>query len=1277
MKNSTLFSVLILAASALFTVKAQGHSRQFVSLLTKYVYGANNSYCYEHMDRTTYDSGFSSTDFSSSLSVDIVNNALVLNTDQRVLGDTNKITIRTRQNLTVKYVYESADQSQSLGWFLWDDRVKQYTEINGWNYSRLPCSSNDDCDSDDVCMVCSGIGCAATKVCSYPRRVLKTSSNGAKTFFQKVWRKPSDSTYVYTQPYNIRPFPTSDPYPWKWWTKTDKLWVYDYNNLTTSSFTDYGTFPKISNFIEDIIDGGGGWLYLLADDDTDYQTTVTCLSWDYNLGYCAYSVVHWQWGSFYLPPYKDNYNSYDGVPDYDVNGDGSVNTLDRTVDMGDFDSGTEIVFLLNSYYRNTNARYESVGMKYHSSFWYPTARVGTMPYFSKSVLNPDLKATGSYLRTLDIGCSYTKSNGYPGNQCLVDGSYVMGWLDQGAINRLNTSAYNFLQLDHEAVTFYTIDRGIRNHVLLGAPSNDPTRWILGFEQLYDGGPGGEDNAGNDYNDVVILIERQNGGEIISNEIATEIPAGEIANSTITKVRLTKDDYIPPSPICAPYPETRIDYYISVGYDANGDEIWYQVEFPPGEDEITIDLAALGLTGAHLKWKVEIISSNENCKPEVRDIDIGYEALRGGDYSFSTPIPLANVMFKGTLETPSSSWTITGNDARNRGHYYLYELYDPENPDSTNIIKQWDAGYALSQKDPNSRVLYTQQGMTLVDFKASSASSWLLGEILSNSNRTEKYNAKWVYDLDGSGKANDDDARQVMKWTRGWEYPIGASTGTIPRRAWPLGAIHRSTSAIVTPPGVPFWFERPGIDPTLKASYETWRNQVSISERPTIAIVGAQDGMIHAFDAGSFIHGDDPSSSDVEHRGYFTKTGGNRDYGDGSELWAWIPSIQLGNLKNNYLTSYYPETHPQAQVNGSIAFADIFAGTKWKSVAFFAHGTLHPYISASDITDTNNPKPLWDTDWTDMRFNGTFQSPAVAWYNSKSYGPNGKSWLAAISSGMSDVDDDVYLFMVDADDGSTLPFGKTQLNKFTGGSNNFSKAITTAKSLGVWGSPVAVDQDEDGFADRVYVADEYGRVWKYYTNGTNNNRCLIAYVGPDPIFVTPAFKVATDMGTGQKVVAFYFGTSDHPDTNDTVNAPYAFYAFVDKDQNLDCSEAELIYKFPLPPDEKVWADAFISGDEVYVGTSTGDKADICNEDPSNPGSIYSLSTDADSNGLPVQNHAAVSAEGNVVSGLMVYDEHLFINALGGKTKILGDEKWNNEIGGGAGAASYEDLYWKEY
>ncbi len=1291
-----LFALLVITHAP----AASAQPGRLFRAVVRQVFFTASSYCTSLLDRTTYGTGFSAGDFSSSLSMKVESGKLKLVTDATALADVNRIVNRTRQTLKVLYV-KGLPEDSSLGWFLWDSRPKAYTLADGVTCTTRVCTSNANCDAGETCAACPG-----GNRCTYPKYKLRDTGyngtgtgNGLYDWIEALYRKTSGTNDVYTVPMLLNPMPYSynalrTYNGWFWY---DKLWSYDYANLSNTSstlFSDGGTYPRIPNVLEDMMNTGGGMIYELTDDDGDTSTAPAHTWWYSSSGYLYGQYINWQWPNFTLPPRRDvSTTNNNGVPDYDTNGDGTINDLDRTVDIGTFDAGTELVFFLDTYWRNYQVRYESVAMKQRTSgdnntrMYLELARTFTMPFFNKSLLNPDYYGTTTTAtRTINIGCPFVvSSNGSTWNvtMCQVGtgalktinnttlyswSNYYVGWLDSPTLTRLNTSAYNFLQIPQETVTFDIMTNGYRQHMALGAPSNDPTRWILGFQIMYDGGSNPSsslwpDWIHNSFNHLVFLVNRQNGGEAVSNVMSSEIPASQLANTTITKVKLKKNDYIPIPP-CTAYPDSRIDYYISVSEPP----VWVKVEFPPGSDETTIDLASLGYTGAYLRWKVEIISSSETCVPEVRDLDVGYEALRGGEYSFSTSLPLANVLFKGVLETPTSGWTVTGSDLRNRGHYSLYEMYAPETPTVTTISEKWDAGTVLAARDPSSRLIYTHSGTTRVLF-TNGTNTWLLNEVLSTTDRALRHNGRAVYDLNENFLANDDDARQIIQWTRGYEYPLRTAwPATVPRRAWPLGAIHRSTAAIVTPPGFPAWLNMPGIPAAVKSSYTAWMNDTLRSERPTVAIVGAQDGMLHAFNAGTYRQGDDPTTGGTEQRGYFVKTGTVRNYGTGSESWAWIPPSQLNNLKNNYVRDYYPEQNPWAQVNGSIVLEDILVGTAWKTAIFYTHGVVHPYVSALDVTTTTDPQILWDHDWTDVDFNGTYQPPALAWLNSNGYGGLGKTWATVTTSGMSDAYGDVYLYIIDADNGNTLPSGKIKLNTGSGAMAN--------QALGVWGSPVVVDFNEDGYADRVYVADTNGRIWKHYFNGANLNRCMVANVGPEPIFVTPAIKVAKDVGTGQPVVTMYFGTGDHPDQNDLAAPPYHVYAFVDRDADLACSNAEMIYSLGLGLEEKVWADAFISGDEVYVGTSKGNKADICDEDTANPGRIYVLSVDADTSGLPIQISPSVAAPGNVVSGLQVYDEHLFVNSLGGKTTVLGDSKWNNTSAASASSTGVEDVYWKE-
>ncbi len=1299
--------VKISVVLAIISIPAVSRAHDFDDLLARFLFGTTPSgYCYNYMSRTTYDSGFSSSDFDNMTSMSVTGGKLVFHNDRRALDDPNHITLPTDQHLRIKYVYEGADMAQMLGYFVFDNRIKQFLRQSGWVITYRTCSSDSDCQQGESCIT-YGSG----KRCMYPYYLLKDSgvtipgvaysgnSNGLFDWIEAIYHKPGDSTNPFVVPELLNPIDNNYFVAWDsrssniesrygrtyaYYEKTARYITNNdhyYNYYNMRAMYDGGSLDHVSNFIEWLVGTGGKWIYYNTDDDSDYHGT-----W----GGIRIFRQGWRgwWDGLQLrgSQYSDVSSSVDGIPDYDVNGDGSIDSSDRTVDLGNFSAGTELVFFINNFYYNWFARYETVGMhKPHPNApdW---VRTITIPYFSKHILNPDFEPDSSNPNTWDTsytryrgidigwpqfngpGCTYTYYSGYSVwyNVCAYyTGSYwVVGWLDKNVLNRLNTATYNYINMPREVKLVYTTYKGLRRHIMVGAPSNDPTRWILGFEQLYDSGR--DDLLWTDYNDAVFVVERTNGGQAVSGIVSGEIPASQLANTTITKVQICKNDSIPIPP-CSSYPDTRIEYYVSINENAAGEPIWIKVQFPAGQNCASLDLAAMGYTGAKLRWKAVVITDVETCEPEINDVDIGYEAMVHGDYAFNSPLPLANVLFKGSLETPSSSWTVTGGDTRNRGHYRLIEIYDPGNPSTTTLTTKWDAGAVLKNRDPKSRTVYTQKADKRISFNPykSGFDSWVYWKVLDSSARNEIYNGRKVYDLYADGNVDNYDALKIIRWTLGFEEKHYKHAWTTQRRAWYLGAIHRSVAAIVHPPGKPAWLYGRNVPAAYKSSYMTWAD--SLKERRTVAVVGAQDGMLHAFDAGAFRWGDNPSTTTQEQRGYFAYNAGQPDYGTGEEVWAWIPPAQLQYIRNNYVKDYLPATHPWAMIDGSVALEDVLYKSNWITALFYSHGRNYPYISAIDITDTASPQPMWDHDWTDPFYHGTYQPPSVAWVNTSSYGSFGMGWLVYTTSGMSESPGDVYLYAIDVNTGLTRTNGRIKLNNGSGSAG--------AQTTGVWGAPVVIDSDGDGFADRVYVADTNGRVWRHDPEGTSGNVCLVADVG-QPIYSTPAVKVAQDASTGQKVVLIYFGTSDSPDMDDTTSPPYAFYGFADRASTGSCASADLIYQYDLPPDEKVWGDPFISGDRVYFATSTGAKADICDEDPTNPGEIYALSLEARPDGLPVTVDK-FNAGGNVVTGVYAYDEHLFVNTLGGKTKIIGNNSWNNTPASAAASTGVQDLYWKEW
>ena len=137
---------------------------------------AASPYCINQIDRTTYDSGFQSTDFQSRTDVDIDGSALKLKTDDRELSDDNRVVIRSRQALKVFFLSETRDRSHTFGWFLWNNpEVQKFLLSNGWNYTLTDCATAADCnlgttlyDTDNYrCTgnLCEWTGCNSTSEC--------------------------------------------------------------------------------------------------------------------------------------------------------------------------------------------------------------------------------------------------------------------------------------------------------------------------------------------------------------------------------------------------------------------------------------------------------------------------------------------------------------------------------------------------------------------------------------------------------------------------------------------------------------------------------------------------------------------------------------------------------------------------------------------------------------------------------------------------------------------------------------------------------------------------------------------------------------------------------------------------------------------------------------------------------------------------------------------------------------------------------------------------------
>jgi type IV pilus assembly protein PilY1 len=175
---------------------------------------------------------------------------------------------------------------------------------------------------------------------------------------------------------------------------------------------------------------------------------------------------------------------------------------------------------------------------------------------------------------------------------------------------------------------------------------------------------------------------------------------------------------------------------------------------------------------------------------------------------------------------------------------------------------------------------------------------------------------------GDSCAGGSNATNLIEFTLGREVtglrprelqvPLGSGTYHV----WKLGDPIHSTPTVVAAPRARY--DLLYGDSTYTAFYEKYRT------RRQVVYVGANDGMLHAFNGGFYHKGDDPTTNSVVEHGWYTKNPTDNASGAnlGTELWSFIPYQLLPQLqwlaRNDYTHVYYVDLKP------TIAEARIFA-----------------------------------------------------------------------------------------------------------------------------------------------------------------------------------------------------------------------------------------------------------------------------------------------------------------------------------------------------------------
>ena len=203
---------------------------------------------------------------------------------------------------------------------------------------------------------------------------------------------------------------------------------------------------------------------------------------------------------------------------------------------------------------------------------------------------------------------------------------------------------------------------------------------------------------------------------------------------------------------------------------------------------------------------------------------------------------------------------------------------------------WEAGRQLALTDSTARKIWTWVDSNN-DGRVDSGSEFIPFN-LANSGTLAPY-------LRAS--AAPFDANNIVKFVRGFQDD---ALGLRDRRKlvdgqpqiWKLGDIVNSSPVVVAGPR-----ERHDIiygDTTYVPYFQRY------IDRRQVVYVGGNDGMLHAFNAGFYMPGDDPSTSELEHgrfskappAGAVTKFGVTNSPALGAELWGFVPYQLLPHLQ---------------------------------------------------------------------------------------------------------------------------------------------------------------------------------------------------------------------------------------------------------------------------------------------------------------------------------------------------------------------------------------------
>ncbi len=289
-------------------------------------------------------------------------------------------------------------------------------------------------------------------------------------------------------------------------------------------------------------------------------------------------------------------------------------------------------------------------------------------------------------------------------------------------------------------------------------------------------------------------------------------------------------------------------------------------------------------------------------------------------------------------------------------------------------------------------------------------------------------------------------QSVLQYIRGNQDNEGNAGGEYRIRSKRLGDIIYSSPRFV---GAPSFRYPADLESASYSSFSsTWAN------RDEMVYVGANDGMLHAFDADT-----------------------------GEEKLAFIPDAALENLPSLASQTYDHKYF----VDGTPTIVDAFVDNQWKSILVGGLNKGGQSVYALDVTDPSkfnegNASDIFMWEFTDADLGYTYSRPAIVKLHNGTWAAifgNGYNNTVPTSASDTQVSStgNAVLYIVDLSDGSLI--GKID----TGiGSDDDPTGGQRPNGLGTL---APVDHDLDSVVDYVYAGDLFGNVWKFDLSGDSN------------------------------------------------------------------------------------------------------------------------------------------------------------------------------------------------